>query len=350
MHDDDHDLSEERIHALTVRPHEFPPLPGAIEAAERHVPSSAFSPIGTRSELPAAAGLGYRDTFALSTDLQGLYSRFRPAKDSMARAVGLDLMKVHFKLNGRNTVKFDGQDDFAIPDRCVLVVIHPQELGKFDCHRGGVMEHSLTLACRRGVLTQALGLDPESLPPALRAFASEHDSGLFVKVLPLTGRIARVIEEMTAPPYGGWLRHVHTEARAMDLICMVMDMLVHTEQPSQPRLTPRDVRALEGVRDVLSNQFTCPPTLPELASQAGMNRSKLTQGFRWVFNESVHDYCLRLRMQLARELLLKGERVGVVSVAVGYAHQSSFANVFREYFGFSPLALRATARPSRGAP
>jgi AraC-like DNA-binding protein len=120
---------------------------------------------------------------------------------------------------------------------------------------------------------------------------------------------------------------------------MVLDVLVNDEARTDVRLTPRDVAALESVRELLGERFMDPPTIAQIARHIGMNRTKLTQGFRHLFNETILDYCQRKRMQMARELLLAGEPVGTVAVAVGYEHHSSFAQAFRAYFGFPPVDL-----------
>jgi AraC-like DNA-binding protein len=190
------------------------------------------------------------------------------------------------------------------------------------------------------VISQGLGVDPDSLPTALRDFEMGRPPSYFLKTLPLTGLARRALEELAAAPYGGRFAGVHASLRTVDLVCALLDALIGAEQPGPPRLSPRDERVLEGIRSYLATCYTSPPTLIELARMAGMNRTKLTQTFRTVYQETVSEYCLRLRMAEARRLLLDGETAGRVAAAVGYEHQSSFSQAYKAYFGFAPIASR----------
>ena len=307
------------------------------QAALRHPFGASFC--GTE-EIPAPTGQGRRDYFAFSGNLVGMHAAFRLRGDLTSYIPGEDFLKFHFKLSGNNTVRFSGSDALNVRGGSLGVLIHPRGVDKLDAHSGGACENSLTLACRSDLLTQMLRLDPEALPRPIGAFASGKDPELYVRVMPLSARITKTVEEMFSCPYSGRFSHIHAEARALDLICMVLDALVNGESHQRVRLTPRDVAALESVREMLGECFMDPPTIAQLAHQIGMNRTKLTQGFRYLFNETVLDYCLRKRMHRAREMLLEAVPVGTVAVLVGYEHHSSFAQAFRAYFGFPPVELR----------
>lgn len=290
--------------------------------------------------IPSASGDGRRDYFTFDGALLGLHSAFQLRSDFACRVAGEDFLKFHFKLSGNNTIRFSDGEDVNLRSGTMAVVIHPRGVTKLDAHTSGSSEHSLTFACRPALFTQGLRLDPDELPPPIRDFAIGRNPHLYFRFMPLSSRILSTVEAMLSCPYSGRFSHIHAEARALDLICMVLDALVNDEAPRTVRLTPRDVATLEGVRQLLCEQFMDPPTIAELSRQAGMNRTKLTQGFRYLFNETILDYCLRMRMQRARELLLQGMPVGTVAVDVGYEHHSSFAQAFRAYFGFPPVELR----------
>jgi AraC-like DNA-binding protein len=76
-----------------------------------------------------------------------------------------------------------------------------------------------------------------------------------------------------------------------------------------------------------------------LAARIGLNRNKLSAGFRDVFGCTPHEYSKRQRMDWARRLILDGAmQLGEVAQAVGYASQSSFSRAFTDHFGFPPSA------------
>jgi AraC-like DNA-binding protein len=197
------------------------------------------------------------------------------------------------------------------------------------------------------VLAETFALDPDGLPPVLKAFALGRSPSYFLKTMPLTASVRKPIEEMLSAPYGGRFSHVHAATRAVDLACMVLDVLINDELPRVPRLSAREERTLEAIRSHLAECFMSPPTIAELSRMAGMNRTKLTQGFRGLFQETILEYCQRLRMRRARHLLLEGEAVGRVAAAVGYEHLSSFSQAFKAYYGFAPMESRRISRSQR---
>ncbi|QIB66992.1 helix-turn-helix domain-containing protein [Kineobactrum salinum] len=105
------------------------------------------------------------------------------------------------------------------------------------------------------------------------------------------------------------------------------------------RLRAKDLQQLEVVRKVLETDFCNSHTLEELSRLAGINRRKLTEGFRSLFGTSVGEYAINQRMRRARILLLEGIRVGEVAEQVGYQDQGSFSRAFKRVVGVNPRAF-----------
>ena len=289
---------------------------------------------------------GSRHYFAFPDSFAGILSHMHFHQDAAMEVAGNSLLKVHFKLSGNNTVRFADGDDINRRGGCLLVAVHPCGITKLDAHSEDAFEHSLTFACAPQVLTEKLGLDPDALPEPFRSFELGRELQAHVHSAPLTARMTQAIHEMLTCPYAGRFSHLHAEARAIDLICMALHAFDTKPERGDVRLTPRDVTALGEIRDCLDARFMDPPTIAEIARTAGMNRTKVTQGFRYLFDQTILEYCQRLRMQRARELLLGGVPVGTVAIDVGYEHHSSFAHAFRTYFGYSPVEVRRN-RPAR---
>ena len=283
---------------------------------------------------------GWVDFLNFGNGLEGCYAEYCCLNDATLPVEGADLLKFHFKMLGNTTVHFTNGESATVRKGEMSVLIHPRGLRKYEKMTRLTSERAITLACRPGVLTRLLGLDPETLPAALRDFELGLAPAFFMNTMPLSSAARWALEEMVAAPYGGRFSHVHASLRAVDLVCAVLDALIETEQEGPAPLLARDERSLAAVRSHLSVCFRAPPTIAELARMAGMNRTKLTQGFRTLYRETVFEYCQRLRMNEARRMLLDGEPVGRVAAAVGYEHQSSFSQAYKAHFGFAPMASR----------
>lgn len=81
-------------------------------------------------------------------------------------------------------------------------------------------------------------------------------------------------------------------------------------------------------------------TLESLASAAMMSRTKFANMFRNTGKWTPMQYLTWWRMQLAWDLLTKGEPIADVSERVGYKSESAFSRVFKKEFGTSVGAVR----------
>ncbi len=327
---------------------EFPTLEGA-----RRMRLDAFAAdnpfgvtLGDRLTLQDGYGEGRRDFLSFARGIRAAYSRFRPSRDIVGNCEGQDLFKLHFSLEGRNVLRYAHGAEELVPVPSLSMSLHPTGLRKLDCHPREVWEHSLTFTCRHAALAELIAIDPADLPAPVRRFVLGGDAQLYCKTLPLPARVARSINALLAPDCDPRVAHLHAEARVLDLLCLALDHLVdwpdHRLHGSNP--TARQVRALNTAREQLERQFLAPVSIGLLARSSGLSRTRLTEGFRSLFGESVGECLARLRMQHAKRMLEDGHTAAAVSAELGYRHQSSFSTAFRTYFGKAPSMLRARRR------
>lgn len=120
------------------------------------------------------------------------------------------------------------------------------------------------------------------------------------------------------------------------------------EQPDVTRLRQRDIERLNAIRARMDEALADTHSIEELARWSGLNRRKLTEGFKVLFGTTVADYLQRKRMLAARDLLTAGESVGAAAEAVGYQDRTSFSRAFRKVHGHSPMESRQASSPSAG--
>lgn len=77
-------------------------------------------------------------------------------------------------------------------------------------------------------------------------------------------------------------------------------------------------------------------TLQEVADHVGLNASYLSVLFKEVVGESYIKYLTRYRVNLAKTLLAKGNKVNEVSESVGYHTYRHFSEVFKKSTGLTP--------------
>jgi AraC family transcriptional regulator len=98
---------------------------------------------------------------------------------------------------------------------------------------------------------------------------------------------------------------------------------------------------LERVKEFLRENFSEPPTLDELAKAAGVHPTHLTRVFRQFEHCTVGDYVRVVRIEYARERMLKSNQPLVeIALAAGFADQPHFTRSFKRITGLTPTDFR----------
>lgn len=267
--------------------------------------------------------------------------RLRERIDSLV--YGEDMIKFHVRLAGRRSLTFDGRDMLALDEMATAVLLHERDLPKIDHIFAGHEEASITVAMSRTRLLEYLDAGGTRVPAALQDVISRYAyTPRLATAVPTPDEI-RLAREMLGCRHSGPLRKLFLEAKALELIHIVLEHLAAPveSRSSAIRLTDRDKRRLHQVRERLESSFMEGARIEDLAREFGLNRNKLCTGFRRLFGVSIFDFASGLRMSEARRLLRSsGLSVSEVALAVGYSSTGAFSSAFNRYFGHSPSDTR----------
>ncbi|MNK18089.1 Regulatory protein PchR [compost metagenome] len=175
-------------------------------------------------------------------------------------------------------------------------------------------------------------------------FVQEIDKGLganFSQVdMRVTPEMHRIIDEIVENKKVGELKRLHTEAKVLELLIYQIEQLNNEQPGAEKFLKDEDIAKLEMARDILEQNFISPPTQRELALEVMLNESKLRKGFKEYFASTIYDYITRLRMELAKQLLIDDQKsIFEVANLTGFKHQANFSIAFKKYFGISPSEI-----------
>ena len=149
------------------------------------------------------------------------------------------------------------------------------------------------------------------------------------------------VDDLLRMPYRRALRRVYAGAKAQELLCTALQALAAPQDvPGGGVLHDGDRERISRARAILDDSFADPPTVAVLARTVGLNRNKLSYGFRHLHDRSMSDYLAEKRLDAAWRLLQDGVPVGAVAEAVGYRHVGSFSAAFSRRYGLAPSSLR----------
>lgn len=136
-------------------------------------------------------------------------------------------------------------------------------------------------------------------------------------------------------------------AKSLELLLAVLDRaasgrLVAADDAGE--LREGDAVRILAARRMIDENWREKLTLDGIARACGLNRAKLTRGFRLMFNCSVADALAENRLTRARHMLRETDMaVSSIGYACGYGNNASFTRAFSRRFGLPPSQLRQVA-------
>jgi AraC-like DNA-binding protein len=176
------------------------------------------------------------------------------------------------------------------------------------------------------------GISPDEIVQAFNALD---------KLMPLIPEAAMILKQIGGASFTGDVGNIWIEAKALELVSVVLDWHRRLEAAAVPPLKEHDRLGITEAIRYAEEHFSGPLTLNALARQAAMSIRKFTAIFKTHTGLSAASYVRRLRMDQAM-YLLKNTTAPLSDIAgmVGYKHQSRFSTLFREQFGVMPSEFR----------
>jgi AraC family transcriptional activator of pyochelin receptor len=146
-------------------------------------------------------------------------------------------------------------------------------------------------------------------------------------------------------PLAGEARDVYRLAKSIELSCETVRLLRDGKLlplASDGGLSFADTQRLIEARRLIDERWHEKLTLDSIARACGLNRAKLTSGFRTLYACTVAEALAARRLDHARRMLRTTDKpVSSIGYENGYLNNASFARAFNRHFGLSPSDYRA---------
>lgn len=211
---------------------------------------------------------------------------------------------------------------------------------RFDCNAGWSWtepceERHANYIGRRGARALVMQPDPAA-QPSFDAIGPllDHIEHVQDPIVALDAR--RLLAEMD--------RNDVLSALAMD--ALMVGILVRVSRGGRAQRAPRHAPPwLSRIREILREEFRAPPSLANLAGEAGVTPTHLCHAFRRHTGTTIGHYIRAARASWAADQLRCGDQpLSAIAIAAGYADQSHFIRECRRLLGASPSEYRKTSR------
>lgn len=200
------------------------------------------------------------------------------------------------------------------------LTLHLNEQQVLNAHQpDGQRLRTLSLAFDEAAMHQWCGAAPPAALP---------------RTWSLTNLLLLSLEHSFRSPMTGQSRQLFLQGLALQLLAQ--GVALPDRSSSQ---TTASSNRLETVRRILEETPERDHSLEALAAEAAMSSSTLVRHFKAAYGCSPINYLRRMRLALARELLLGGHSVQQAAHLSGYRYASNFITAFRRTYGVSPGSL-----------
>jgi AraC-like DNA-binding protein len=152
------------------------------------------------------------------------------------------------------------------------------------------------------------------------------------------GDIIRTIHDIQTCTFDGLTRRIYLESKVYELIALLYEGI---NNKPRIRLNKYDRDKIHHAAYLIKENLEKPLTILELAKQVGINQTKLKEGFKEVFGNTIFGYLQQIRMNEARRYLLHTDlSIQQIGNLLGYQNMSNFSAAFKKFNGISPLKIR----------
>ncbi len=130
---------------------------------------------------------------------------------------------------------------------------------------------------------------------------------------------------------------LYVKAKAYETLSLYFGLNQENKQSCPFLENEENVEKIKKAKHLIINNMAEPPTLQELANDIGLSMSKLKEGFKHIYGESVFNFLLDYKLEYSRkQLLTKKYNVSEISLLIGYSTASHFISAFKKKYGTTP--------------
>lgn len=204
------------------------------------------------------------------------------------------------------------------------------------------MSYSVEIELSLDFLRRLFHNDLEVLRDFGRNIEKNHPAVMGNRSFPITPAMNRLLAEVRDCPYTGSLKKLFVEAKVIELLTLQIAQINAGEEAGRS-LKRSDIDKFYEVKDLLLRNIDAPLSIEELARVAGLNRTKLQEGFKELFGTTIFGYITDTRLEEARRQILdpgSALSIGEIAALSGYKNPQHFTAAFKKKFGYLPRDAR----------
>ena len=254
-------------------------------------------------------------------------------------------LQMHFELNTTGCLYFP-DDKYEVQTEIYggshSLLFYPALNGKLNYLKmpdSSSVEIELSLDFLRKIFNN----DLEVLLDFGKNIERNHPAIMGGKSFPITFAMRQILTQIRACSYTGTLKRLFIEAKVVELLTLQISQINNALDVNTKVLRKVDIDKLNDVKTLLLANIQNPYSVEELSKIAGINRTKLQDGFKELFGTTIFGFITDVRLEEARRNIQDiNQRSSIAEIAslAGYKNPQHFTVAFKRKFGVLPKELK----------
>ncbi|MEO0894935.1 MAG: AraC family transcriptional regulator [Bacteroidota bacterium] len=110
----------------------------------------------------------------------------------------------------------------------------------------------------------------------------------------------------------------------------------------------KHVHAIRTAQHIIDQHYNQRLSIEKLGKEVGLNIQYLKKGFKKLMGYTIKQYCIKVRMEKAREMVIHEEYpIWDICHKVGYHNQGYFIRLYKKVYGLTPMQHRLQEQADR---
>lgn len=248
--------------------------------------------------------------------------------------VNSSFIQFHFCMKGRGAFVFNnGNYVFPVEEENNILLFNPQRDLPIDLQLSpDTWLVSLVISIKK--FHQLFSQDADQIP----FLSPENTTKKFYDTAISTPNMAVVLSQILNTTIHPSMQALYLKGKVYELLSLYFNKNEDANSAQCPFLADEDnVRKIRQAKDLLLSNMAEPPSLKTLSEEIELSLSKLKEGFKQLYGDTVYGYLLNHKMEEARRMLDSGKyNVNEVGLKIGYSTASHFIAAFKKKYGTTP--------------
>ncbi len=251
-----------------------------------------------------------------------------------SREINSSFIQFHFCMKGRGDFIFnEGNYVFPVEEENNILLFNPQRNLPIDLKLAPdtwLVSVVISIKKFHSLFSQDADL--------IHFLSPENKSKKYYDTAIISPSMAVVLSQILNANVHPTMRSLYLKGKVYELLSLYFNKNEDADSAQCPFLVDEDnVRKIRKAKEIILTHMSEPPSLQELSTEVDLSLSKLKEGFKQLYGDTVYGYLLTYKMEEARRMLESGKyNVNEVGLKIGYSTSSHFIAAFKKKYGTTP--------------